>query len=395
VAIALALAAGDAAAAPDTTRAEEPGGIVASYGARGFELATRDGRFKMQIQPRLQFRFSTPLDADPATPDDLEAPAQPTFKVNRARLKIGGNAFQPWLQYYWEYELAQNALLDFRLQLARWPGLRLRLGQWKADYGRERLISSGAQEMADRSLINRPFMVDRQQGVALYGHLAGLGAANFEYWAEVLTGTGRGNRTNDDATLMYLGRAQWNCFGRQVPWEGSDTRRHEEPVGLVAVAAVTNRSPYTAFSQLGGGSLEGFSIGEPGQYRVNQALVETAFQYRGLAWQQELHWKQIDDRDSSAITTLTGNYVQLGYFFHGLAAWVPKPLELASRYALYDPNRDQDDDLQQELSFAGNWFFDGHRNKLTAETAVLRYEQAPPAGSASRVRFRLQWDISF
>jgi phosphate-selective porin OprO and OprP len=208
-------------------------------------------------------------------------------------LKVGGHAFQPWLKYYWEYELSQSNLLDFRIMIERWKGLNFKVGQWKVEFTPERFISSGEQQMVDRSLINRPFTLDRQQGVEVYGHLKGRGLLDFNYWMAALTGTGRGNRENDDNHVMYFGRAQWNFLGRELEFEGGDLEIHEKPAAIIAVAVVTHRSPYTRFSQSGGGSLEGFENGQAGQYRVNQVNIETAFMYKGFSWQSELHRKEI------------------------------------------------------------------------------------------------------
>jgi phosphate-selective porin len=244
------------------------------------------------------------------------------FKINRARLKVGGYAFQPWLKYYWEYELAQSNLLDFRIMIEKWRWLNFKVGQWKVEFTRERFISSGEQQMVERSLINRPFTIDRQQGITVYGHLKGTGLADFNYWVAALTGDGRGQVENDDNHLMYFGRWQWNFLGRSLPFEGSDLEIHEKPTGIVAIAAVMNRSPYTRFSQAGGGSLEGFENGQAVQYRVNQLNFETAFMFKGFSWQSEMHWKEIIDKlDNDQTTMLSGYYLQMGYFFHQSFSW--------------------------------------------------------------------------
>lgn len=366
---------------------------LVGWGSKGFELRSRDGHFLIQIQPRLQFRYAYPRDQDPVTLDDLRGDPQHLFKVNRARLKIGGHAYRPWLTYFLEYELAAANLLDVRVMVERFPGLKLKVGQWKVHYNRERVISSGQQQMADRSLLTRPFTLDRQQGVSLYGRLRGGGAADISYWASVFTGMGRGARENDDKYLMWMGRLQWNVFGRELPFTASDIARRANPEALIALAAMTNRSPYTRFAQDGGGQLEGVPDGQPGQYRVYQWLVETAFMYHGLAWQQEFHWKRVDDTVNSAATTLIGNYVQLGYFLHEAVSTLPPQLELAVRHAFYNPNTDLAGDLQQELSFALNWFFRGHLNKLTAESSLFVFGEQV-TDQADGWRFRLQWDIS-
>src|SRR5262245_42940711 len=343
---------------------------------KGFEFKTRDNRFMLQIQSRLQFRFATPEDADPVTYDDFTGEEKPTFKINRARLKVGGHAFQPWLKYYREYELSQSNLLNFTVMVEKWDWLKFQVGQFKVEYTRERRISSGEQQMVDRSVINRPFTIDRQQGAEIYGRLKGKGIADFNYWLGTFTGTGRGSTQNDDSHLMYFGRVQWNFTGIYLDFEGSDLEIHEKPAGVLALSAVTNQSPYTRFSQAGGGSLEGYENGQPGQYRVTQANLETAFMYKGFSWQSEAHWKEIIDKLNNDHTdVLHGYYVQAGYFFHQAFDWWPKPLEVAMRNAGYMPNNEADQTKKRETSLAFNWFFRGHKNKLTAETSYFNYDK--------------------
>ncbi|HTE23291.1 OprO/OprP family phosphate-selective porin [Flavitalea sp.] len=368
--------------------------LQARYTDKGIEFQTRDNKFLFQLQSRLQFRFATPGDQDPLTFDDYNLEKRRIFKINRARLKVGGHVFQPWLKYYWEYELSQANLLDFRIMLEKWKWLSLKVGQWKLEFSRERFISSGEQQMVDRSLINRPFTADRQQGIELYGHLKGKGIADFNYWAAVLTGTGRGNTINDDENLMYFGRIQWNFLGRPVEFEGGDIEYHEKPAAIIAVAGLTNRSPYTRFSQSGGGSLTGFPDDVPGRYRVNQLNLESALMFRGFSWQSEWHHKDIIDKiNGDSTTVLTGYYLQAGYFFHYLLHWFPKQLETAIRHAEYRPNSGIKENWQKETSLAFNYFFRGHKNKLTAECSHFGF-QDKTLPLANGWRFRLQWDIS-
>ena len=63
--------------------------INVRYGNKGIELQTKDNKFLFQLQSRFQFRFSTPNDTDPLTYDDYSQDTKTTFKINRARLKIG------------------------------------------------------------------------------------------------------------------------------------------------------------------------------------------------------------------------------------------------------------------------------------------------------------------
>ncbi len=217
--------------------------------------------------------------------------------------------------------------------------------------------------------------------------------ADFNYWFSLFSGTGRGARSNDDGHIMVMTRGQWNFMGRTLKFQGSDTNYQKNAAGIIAVAAVTNQSPYTRFSTAGGGELSGFDDGTSSQYRVNQWMEETAFMYRGFSWQQEFHWKQIKDYVNKRETILIGNYAQLGYFFHYLIPVIPKELEIAFRHAYYIPDTAIDNNKQQEFTLAGNWFFYGHTNKLTMEVAYFNYVNSE-LDMRDTSRFRLQWDVS-
>lgn len=375
----------------DTVKAESR--PLLSHGDKGFELSTGDGNYLLQIQFRGQFRLAYPTDSDPIELSDFHE-EQLYLRVNRARMKIGGHAFNPSLKYYLEYDFFGANLLDFRLMLDKLPYIKLMVGQWKARYTRERVISSGRQQTVERSIINRPFTIDRQQGVSIYGRLEGGGLADFNYWVSVFMGTGRGARENDDKNPMIMTRWQWNFMGEPLEFSGSDLTYHKKFTAILAVAGVTNRSPYTRFSTAGGGNLEGFEEGVDGQYRVNQLLAETAGKYRGFSWQQELHWKEINDKVNITSTAMIGNLIQFGYFPHYSWKDFPKKMELYARHAFYDPDVKIDSDYQQEFSAGANWFFNGHANKLTAEYSYFHYSpESVQLHTGSRVR--LQWDVSF
>ncbi len=367
--------------------------LFISHGAKGFEFTSIDGNYLMQIQFRGQFRIAYPRDSDPIDLSDFQN-EQLYLKVNRARMKIGGHAFTPWLKYYLEYDLFGSNLLDFRLMVEKLPYLKLKVGQWKAQYNRERIISSGKQQTMERSIITRPFTLDRQEGISVFGRLDGNGLADFNYVASIFMGTGRGARDNDDKNPMLMTRWQWNFTGSPLEFSGADLKYYKKFTAILAFAGVTNQSQYTRFSTAGGGQLEGFEEGVAGQYRVNQLMEETAWKYKGFSWQQEFHWKEVNDKVNTKITTLAGNLFQLGYFPHYKWGKFPENIELYARHAFYDPDVSRKSDYQQEYSGGINWFIKGHRNKLTTEYSYFYYSlNTDQLHSGSRVR--LQWDVSF
>jgi phosphate-selective porin len=371
----------------------DSGRAVVEYTEKGFQFATNNGMYLMHLEFRLQTRIAYPYESDPVNFNDFLRD-RAYIGINRARMKVGGHALTPYFKYYLEYELFASNLLDFRVMWEQFEWLNIKIGQWKAHYNRERVISSGKQQTMDRSILNYAFTIDRQQGLSLYGRLKGDGALDFNYWASVFMGTGRGATGNDDEHLMYMGRLQWNAIGEPIPFVGSDLIYHNIFSGLIAVSAVTNRSPFTRFSQAGGGQLDGFEPGIDDQYKVNQWMQETAFMYHGFSWQQEFHWKEINDRVNNTRTVLIGNLVQLGYFLNCVFPRFPEPLELFARYSIYDPDTDVPNNNRQEFSAGANWFFNAHRDKLTIEYAYLAF-QAETAEIRDGSRIRLQWDISF
>ncbi len=377
----------------DENEKEEPQ-VTVGYGSKGAKIATRDGRFETNIQWRAQLRFFHPFDVNQDEPDEFDVLESSTFRISRARLKAGGHGFRPWLKYYAEFDLRNSRLLTFRMTFAKHPWLQLRVGQFKAFYSRERLDSSGKQQFVDRSIVNRVFTADRQQGASLFGHLLPGTLGDSQYFTGVFTGTGRGGGPNEGGSMMWVGRYQWNFLGRDLAFSQTDVEYHDEPAGSLAFAAATHRSRFTRFSSSGGGQLLGFESGAPGQYSIRQVTGDATFKYRSFSLQHEYHWKRIDDNVNGTRSNLRGTYIQTGYFPHGLIPVIPKPLEAAFRFAFVDPNDSVPEDRLKEYTAALNWFFVQHRNKLTFDISRIDLEQAG-GGDLSDVRVRFQWEVSF
>lgn len=353
----------------------------------GFELQSRDGKFDMLIQNRLQFRYSFPQEgdslhpADAATADDKDVSS---FRVRRARLKVGGYGFVPWLKYFVEYDWVSNTLLDYRLDIAKYKWATLRVGQWKIDYNRERVDSSGNQQFVERSIVNAPFTLDRQIGARLGGHLFEGTYAYLVYNIGVFSGTGINNARNDDKKMLWMGRIQWNFLGRDVPFTQSDPEYTPLPIGSIAFAGAHNRTDRIVFP----GSRNNTVV--DGQFEIEQGVQEFAFKWNGLSIQEEFHVKHVTNEANKQKTTSYGAYAQVGYFPHAAIDMIPKELEFAYRYAFVDPNQANRSDVLREHTVAANYFFARHRNKIT-----LDYSHLTQPGFTPEDRVRLQWDVSF
>lgn len=389
----------------------------ASYGSKGFRLESRDGKFQTNLQFRAQLRFTDPNRSDPRQVDDFEDTDESTFEARRVRMKIGGHGYEPWLKYYFEVDLqptrssdksssnASARVIDWRIDVAKSKAFGIRVGQWKIDYNRERVDSSGRQQFVERSIVNRVFTVDRQMGLGFRGRLFEGTGADLRYYAGAFTGGGRGV-SNDDNNLMYIGRLQWNFLGRDLAMRQTDVERTEKPTGSFSIGGATHTGKATRWSSSGGGNLDGFSSvanAADEQYRIHQAVAELAFKYQGFSTQNEFHWKNIQDTtlavgQAGNDNDLYGLYSQFGYFFNEIWSSVPEELELAARYAwLREPNEGNfaEENERQEFTVGANWFFAGHNNKLTFDYSYLTIDDGVSGLDDSGSRFRLQWDISF
>jgi phosphate-selective porin OprO and OprP len=391
---------------PETIHSKEKGILPAgvSYGKKGFEFKTDDGKFAVALQNRVQFRFATPFDRDPRSISQLEQDSS-SFMIRRARTKLSGHAFWPWLKYYMQYDWSQPVLRDLSLTVDKYKWAELWVGRGKVRWNDERVTSSGNQQFVNRSIVNDIFTVDRQQGVQLFGNVLPHTLADFSYALGVFSGEGVGERLNDDDNMMWAGRLQWNPLGGEMKFSQSDTEHLEEPHLNLAIAAATNQSRCTAFETASDScrALSGFVDPEEakaGQYRVNQIMEEVRFKWRGFSLLHEAHWKDITDTlktkvDPDRKTNLFGTLIQAGYFPHYVIPLIPKNLEFASRYAMVDPDTAVDNDLQQEASGVMTYFFDGHSNKVNFQVSHLMLEDPKTGASKSDERFWVQWDLSF
>ena len=371
--------------------ADEPLTSKFSYGKQGLQFDDGTGNNFLWFGVRLQTRWANShvtQDALPGSPVSSDS----EFAVNRGRLKLGGHLFSPAFTVYSEYDIVDNRLLDLRATYKFHDWLSVRIGQWKSEFNRERIDSSGKQQFVERSVVTPWFTIDRQQAIMASGRLGKETRGDTSYWFGRLSGAGRGGDTSD-ADGLWLARAQWNFHGRVLGFSQSAIARPDKPTGSVALAAVTGKSGFTAFSSAGGGQLPGFSDGASDQYRIEQLMFETAYQHGGFSWQQELHWKSIDDKLSGETRRLYGGYAQAGMFFSEVFESFPEPLELAIRYARVDPDNNRSGDTEKEYTLGSNWFFHGHRNKLTLDISHVVRRQAPETDTSNRVR--LQWDWSF
>ncbi|QCZ93988.1 porin [Salinimonas iocasae] len=347
----------------------------------------------MQLNIRGQFRYSSRFPDVPREPDDFQGAEKDKFNVNRARLKAKGHVGKPWLTYSWEYELADEFLLDYQFRFEKYDALKFKAGQWKLEYSRERSISSGGQQMLERSLINRVFTIDRHKAVSVYGQFNKGTHADINYWAGIASGQGRGNDISGPGRPLYFARVQWNPTGNGVGFVASDLKGHEDLAISVAYSWADYESLFSRFSSSGGGQVKRWPTTEGQINDVSQFNLDSALMYKGFSWQGEYHEKEVQAAGQPTLE-LDGFYAQGGYFVHRALSWWPKDVEMAARFAAYESQIDFNTHTNRERAVAVNWFLDGHNNKITAD--ITKYDlSSDEYPDYDDTRFRLQWDVTF
>lgn len=361
----------------------------------------------------MQTRFADPFDSDPRSLADLDRD-ESSFMIRRARTKLNGHAYVPWLKYYLQYDWAQPVLRDLTLAMDKYPWAQVRVGRGKVTYNNERVTSSSSRQFVNRSIVNDIFTVDRQQGIEIKGRLFADQWYDMTYFTGIFTGAGISERNNDDRNLMYSARLQWNALGGELAFTQSDVEFHENPALNIAIAANTNRTKCTAFETDSRScrSLPNFSLSNPrfrspeisfanggasaGQYRINQMMEEVNFKCKGFSFLHEFHAKNIQDTlNNDEDTTLLGGFVQAGFFPHEQMPLIPKNVEVAGRYAFVDMDNGRRNDKQTEFSGVINYYLQGHFNKLSLQLSRLKVEDPIQLQDDAVKRLWAQWELTF
>lgn len=205
-------------------------------------------------------------------------------------------------------------------------------------------------------------------------------------------------RTNVNQ-LMYAARLQWNIMGR-AGYEEGDLAYSETPQMVVGGGYAYNPSINTStdnafvgidlanlnfrrqLAQFGNGRILGWGVVD-----FSTWTLDYAFKYRGFSFQAEYWFRNIIRHDKGLpcmqtatvggpcvvhapglLGNATGWYAQSGYYI------IPRTLEVAARYAYWDPDTHAGGDLIKEVDVSLNWFLNGtydHQIMITYSNVAM------------------------
>ncbi|MEE3002699.1 MAG: porin [Planctomycetota bacterium] len=155
----------DVLADADTRATLQGTGMTSGYD-QGFFIGSSDGNWLMKINGELQVRWHY---NDASAQSDVHG-----FEIRRSKLKISGHVVDP----SWDYKLtvvsnrqrgldtpANVFIEDAYINKTFDNGMYIRIGQFKAPFLREMLVSSSNQLAVERSIINNAFTWGRSEGI--------------------------------------------------------------------------------------------------------------------------------------------------------------------------------------------------------------------------------------
>jgi phosphate-selective porin OprO and OprP len=307
---------------------------------KGYGFVTSDSLFSLNFQFRIQNRAAMVTKSM----DDLEAESF-EFRVRRLRLKFEGFVYNPKLTYYIQLSFSRgdmdwrsndnstvnnspNVVRDAVIYYNPTPRVRLGFGQTKLPGNRQRVVSSGDLQFADRSIVNATFNIDRDFG--FFGHYT---QKYFIIRGSITSGEGR-NSLSSNSGLAYTGRAELLPFGKFTgnnDYIEGDLEREKTPKLSIGSTLSYNDKAMRQAGQLGNDLYANPSI--------RTFEVDALFKYKGWAFYNEYMKRNsnspitVDPKDPTKTRFIyvgEGYLSQLSYLFKN--NW-----ELAARYSAISP----------------------------------------------------------
>lgn len=311
-----------------------------SYG-KGLGITSPDSIFQLNIRFRMQNRLSYI--------DNENGDAAYEAKIRRLRLRFDGYVGDPRIIYAIQLSFApddvgtiedgknlnviRDAIIFYRPN-AHW---NIGFGQTKLPGNRQRINSSGALQLTDRSINNSKFNIDRDFGLQVYYLKEHKDRFSYIIKTAISTGEGRNWTKNPDNGLAYTGRLEFFPLGTfkndGTLFEG-DLKREDEPKLMLAGTYHYNKKSRRTQGTLGN---ELF-----GQRDLKSVFVDMVFKYDGWALQSAFMNRKTDnpitvnpdeETDIQFVYAGEGFDTQLSYIFEN-------NYELIGRYSTQNPHND-------------------------------------------------------
>ena len=300
----------------------------------GLGITSADSLYQVKIRFRMQNRI-TFYDYEDKE-DAIDA------QIRRLRLRFDGFIGDPKFEYSIQLSFASgdvgvaeegkntNIIRDamiFYKPTKRW---RIGFGQTKIPGNRQRINSSGALQLTDRSINNASFNIDRDFGLHVQHSKQQRDKFSYIVRGAISSGEGRNWTDFNDTGLAYTGKLELLPFGAfkndGTNFEG-DIMREEKPKLMVSAAYSYNNKAHRTQGQLGDVLFDSTDI--------QSLFLDAMLKYNGWAFTYSYMNRNADKIFSYNPEDITDfKYVYAGHGHDVQASYTfPKNYELIGRYS--------------------------------------------------------------
>ena len=367
-----------------------------SFG-KGVGITSPDSLFQLNIRFRMQNRVTLINNEG----ENLSYQGE----IRRLRLRFDGYVGNPQFLYVIQLSFAPgdvgeiqdgeniNIIRDaavFYRPNKHWSFL---FGQTKLPGNRQRVNSSGALQMTDRSINNTRFNIDRDFGFQAYYLNENTDKFSYNVKTAVTTGEGRNWTKSADNGVALTGKLELMPFGSfkkdGTNFEG-DVAREEKPKLLLSGAFHQNNLARRTQGQLGNELFE--------QKTMKSLLLDVMFKYNGWAFMSSYMSRTAKDPIAFNPDDITDfNYVPVGSGMDYQLSYVfPTNYEIIGRFC----NQNMHKDIQaltpdsKQYSIGVTKYLWEHAFKLQGEVTLNDFNYFD--GSSKQnwyVRFQLEIGI--
>ena len=344
----------------------------------GVGFQTPDKRFGLNLRFRMQNRIGlTTFDDESIKVKQIDA------YVRRMRLRFDGYVIDQKLTYTVQLsfsrsdidfanvtypQIIRDAMIYYHIN----PNFYLGLGQGKLPGNRQRVVSSGNLQFADRSDVNSLFTLDRDYGIFAYKKIP-LGKSEVLLKGALSSGEGRINEAGDDKIAVTL-RGEFLPFGAFAKfgdYSEGDLAREEKPKLSIGGGFSQNNGTNRTAGQLGAFVKE--------QRTLKSAFVDLMFKFRGFAVEGEYIQRHVGDAMVTGVDG-KGSYIFKGNGTNAQASYLFKNnYEIAGRVSSINPHKDiaSKTSPYKVYGLGVSKYITGHRTKVQFN---VFYKDQPASG---------------
>jgi phosphate-selective porin OprO/OprP len=224
----------------------------------GLSMTSPDSAYRLNIRFRMQNRLATRLYSDGTT--ETEA------RIRRLRLRFDGFVFSPKIIYVIQLSftpgdvggnvagLPPNIIRDAMIYYHPTQHWTFAFGQTKLPGNRQRVNSSGALQLVDRSIANAVFTVDRDFGFQAIYRRTKKNQFGFILKGAITSGEGRNWIESEGSYFAYTGRMELYPFGdfsKNGAYFEGDIMHEKKPKLMIGLGGSFNDNALRANGQLG------------------------------------------------------------------------------------------------------------------------------------------------